>query len=198
MVSRKSFIITALIINLTICLTLCVVLFTDKDRNHRTGEAVGSTAVNHAETSEDILLDNKENEITELSESSDNSEIQSSREQEIVSSRRAEETTTKIIESQVASDTQPITYKNSQATTIPQIPLNQTVPDETTLAGTMVVINSSCNIRSSADVGGNVVGTANAGSHYRIEPSKCNSNWVAIYLDDMTLGYISTTFCSVN
>lgn len=200
--SRKSFIITALIINLTICLTLCIVMFTDRNRNDSTEKNSDKIKINQEENSGDIIMDNSETETTTLSEKSDNTESSRGSGQEGTQGSMIEgETTTKIIESQVGTDTQPITYKredDSGETTSPPSP-GQINPVETTpFTGTMAVINSSCNIRSNADVGGNVIGTANAGTSYRIEPTKCNSNWVAIYLDDSTLGYISTTFCSVS
>lgn len=199
MVSRKSFIITALIINLTICLTLCIVIFTDRNRNDGIKNDSDKDRVSQIENSGNIVMEHDE---TTLSEPVDTIEGNSSSEQGAYhDNENGEETTEKIIESQVAPDTQPITYKNvdkNGQTTVPTLS-GETTPIETTsFIGTMAVINNSCNIRSSADVGGNVVGTANAGASYRIESSKCNSSWVAIYLDDSTLGYISTSFCSIS
>ncbi|MDE7431307.1 MAG: SH3 domain-containing protein, partial [Lachnospiraceae bacterium] len=179
------------------CLTLCIVLFTDKNRNGNVKETSGTIADNSAENSGDITADNNESETTKHLEDTGNSGSKSDRDQVTTKeSSNYKETTTKIIESQVSADTPPVTYKNTENE-------NQTTSAETTsvgipFSGTTAVINSSCNIRSSADVRGNVIGTANAGTSYRIDPAKCNSDWIAIYLDDTTIGYISTIFCSVN
>lgn len=189
--SRKSFIITALIINLTICLTLCIVLFTDKNRNDNVKETSGTIADNSAENSGDITADNNESETTKHLEDTKNPENEGGEQITTKKSSNDKETTTKVIESQVSADTPPVTYKNTENE-------NQTTSAAIPFSGSMAVINSSCNIRSSADVGGNVIGTANAGTSYRIEPAKCSPNWIAIYLDDNTIGYISTTFCTVN
>lgn len=188
--SKKSFIMTALIINLTICLTLCIVVFTDKDKADDKSKAT-------VEKSSDTLLESEENtSLEEQTSEFTTADIETS----------TKETTSKIVESQVSSETQPTTYKNSttaqtssghnvsEQTTVPVT----TVPQDTIqVNGSMAIINSSCNIRLTADVGGNVVGTANAGATYRIDASKCSSNWIAIYINDTTVGYISTTFCTI-
>lgn len=194
--SRKSFILTALIINLTICVTLCIVVFTGGNGNNGTGNHSDGAGVTVEEDSGKTTADKSEG-IT-LPEETDTTEEDSRPQQgEIHGGVTEKETSTKMTESQVATDTQPINYKNGEnngETTSGQ----ETPAGNGVYTGTTAVINSSCNIRSSADVGGNVIGTAGAGASYRIEPSKCDSNWVAIYLDDSTLGYISTSFCSVN
>lgn len=200
--SRKSFILTALIINLTICVTLCIVVFTGGNGNNDTGNHSDGTEVIIEEDSGKTTADKSEG-VT-LPEEADTTEEGSRPQQgDIQGNVTEKETSAKIIESQVATDTQPINYKNrenneettsSQETTSGQ----ETSAGNGGYTGTTAVINSSCNIRSGADVGGNVIGTAGAGASYRIEPSKCDSNWVAIYLDDSTLGYISTAFCSIN
>lgn len=190
--SRKSFILTALIINLTICVTLCIVVFTGGNGNNGTGNHSGRAEVTVEEDSGKTTADKSEG-IT-LPEETDTTE-EGSRPQQGDSNGGVteKETSTKMIESQVETDTQPINYKNPETTSG-----QETTAGNGAYTGTTAVINSSCNIRSSADVGGNVIGTAGAGASYRIEPTKCDSNWIAIYLDDSTLGYISTSFCSVN
>lgn len=190
--SRKSFILTALIINLTICVTLCIVVFTGRNGNNGTGDHSDRAEVIVEEDSGNNTADKSEG-IT-LPEKTDTTEEGSRLQQGDSNSGVTEkETSAKMIESQVETDTPPINYKNGETTTG-----QETTAGNIAYTGTTAVINSSCNIRSSTDVGGNVIGTAGAGSSYRIEPSKCDSNWVAIYLDDSTLGYISTAFCSIN
>ena len=169
--SRKNFIITALLINLTICITLCIVVFTDKDNNN-------STEI----TTENVV--EEENIVEE--ENSKNTNI----------------------ESQTQSDTPPVTYidyngitlNNQEDTTTEDNQEETTTPAETTVFvnGTMATIIQSCNIRSQADLSSGRIGTAILGSSYRIEPTLCFGNWTAIYLEDNTIGYVSTSFCSIS
>lgn len=191
--SKKSFIITALVINLTICLTMCVVLFTDKDRTDKS----------NSENS--TITDTKDNETTKPiptiqdSENSNTDHNTDNRSQEMsgddtTDNETLKGETTKITESQVSSDTQPITYKNNETTT------TGTSENETTgssIRGTTATINSSCNIRSSADVTGNVIGTANAGTTYKIDNAKCNNSWAAIILESGQIGYVAMSYCYI-
>lgn len=199
--SRKSFIITALIINLTICLTLCVVLFTDKDKTVRNED--GSNVVEDIqeddtttlpvptiqENSSDVFMEHNTMDINDNENTTDSQ------------NETVEGETTKIVESQVASETQPITYKNNGETTLPVINIEQetTLPQEPTVVvnGTTATIKSSCNIRSSADVGGNVVGTAGAGNTYSIDTTRCTGNWIAIQLENGTVGYVAASYCNI-
>ncbi len=182
--SKKNFILTALVINLTICLTLCIVLFTDKNttkgNNDKTvleNMSSNQTSDNENEFSDDITIHN----TTTSDKNTDSGE-----------------TTSKIVESQVSSETLPSTYNNN-TTPMTTIPEETTVPQETAIVinGTTALIKSSCNIRSSADVGGNVIGTANAGNSYTIDKAKCSSDWIAIYINAGTVGYISSSFCTI-
>lgn len=170
--SRKSFIITALIINLTICLTLCIVLFTDKNRNYSEKESVDSISDNQAGNTEDGRVENNENGTTPSSDDTDNIKTQSSGRQDINEGN---------------------SISNENQTTAPAMTSLGTAS-----MGTTAVINSSCNIRLTSDVSGNVIGIANVGESYRIEPTECDSDWIAIYLEDGTLGYISKNFCSIS
>ena len=178
--SRKNFIITALLINLTICVTLCIVVFTDKDN---TG-SVEPTKENIVEEENSKVLENEP------------------------STSKKEEETDNIGESQTQSDTPPVTYidyngitlNNQEDTTTEDNQEETTTPVETTVFvnGTMATIIQSCNIRSQADLSSGRIGTAILGSSYRIEPTLCFGNWTAIYLEDNTIGYVSTSFCSIS
>lgn len=185
--SRKSFIITALVINLTICLTMCVVLFTDKDRSDKSN------------SEDSVINDTKDNETThpiptiqDNENSSMNNNVNNSSTEMSGDKTTDNETlkgeTTKVIESQVSSETQPVTYNKNQ------------IKDETTgsnINGTTVTINSSCNIRSSGDVKGNVMGVANAGNTYKIDTEKSDDYWIAIILESGQIGYVYVSYCSI-
>ena len=207
--SRKSFIITALLINLTICLTLCVVQFTDKDKSEKADtqttlsemkgqvtdepqsdylnsdeESSDENGINKDSTLEDTTSSHQTTETTKNTAANDTTTVaqttQQTTQQATTEAPKEEESTTKLDLSQVFNPTGETTAFANE-----------------TVSGTTAVIISSCNIRSSADVAGNIIGTANIGSTYQIDASKCSSNWVAIYLEDATIGYISTSYCSV-
>lgn len=215
--SRKNFIITALLINLTICITLCIVVFTDKESNG----AIEQTKENVVEEENSKVLENdmKDDEVNDSEENSSDEEAyeeedtSTSKEVGVIidnetSTLKREEETSKIVESQVQSDTPPVTYidyngitlNNQEGTTID----NQeetTTPQETSIVvnGTMATITQSCNIRSQADMNSSSrIGTAILGATYRIEPALCSGNWTAIYLEDNTIGYVSASFCSIS
>lgn len=203
--SRKSFIITALLINLTICLTLCVVQFTDKDKSEK-----ADTQTTLSEMKGQVTDEPQSDYLNSDEESSDENGInKDSTLEETTSSHQ----TTETMKNTATNDTTTVAQTTQQATTeapkeeqsTTKLDLSQvfnptgetTAFANETVSGTTAVIISSCNIRSSADVAGNIIGTANIGSTYQIDASKCSSNWVAIYLDDATIGYISTSYCSV-
>lgn len=199
--SRKNFILTALIINFTICVTLCIVLFTGKDNNSSGSDKELKNDIQSEQSASDSP--GKDMETTpELI--TDGADTESQSEEQTLE----KEEDSKIVESQVQTDTQPSTYqKNEEQPTTQSGSEMTTVSTETTTQETAAIdmanvstatVKSSCNVRSSADTGGNVVGMASAGTVYRIEPSACNSNWVAIYLDDTTLGYVAASFCTLN
>lgn len=209
--SRKNFIITALLINLTICITLCIVVFTDKDNVENKGEIVvekDSSTILADENKEDS--NNSDKDITYNIENTteENSQETSSKTPGIIIDNTSEESTddetTKIVESQVHQDTPPATYidiigitlNNGEETTDQQT----TEPQEpVVIDGTIAVMTRGCNIRSSTDVNSdNKIGTAKAGDSYKIAKDKCASNWTAIYLDDNTIGYVSSSFCTYN
>lgn len=197
--NRKNFIITALLINFTICLTLCIGVFTDgesketnnkivteKDSSEESGE--GENVFNNNLSSEKVT---KGEETThKAAVILDNSESVS----------KTERDTEKIVESQVSQDTVPSTYINIDGITISNE--EQTTSQQETVPvinGDTAVIIQSCNIRSSTDMSSsNRIGTAQVGSYYTIAKDKCTDNWIAIYLNDGTIGYISSSFCSYN
>lgn len=191
--SKKSFIITALVINLTICLTMCVVLFTDKDRADRSNSENNTiTDTKDNETTKPIpIIQDSENSNTNHNTVNDSQEMSG---HDTTYNETLKGETTKVMESQVSSDTQPITYNNNETTT------TGTSENETTgssIKGTTATINSSCNIRSSADVTGNVIGTANAGTIYKIDNAKCNNNWIAVILESGQIGYVAESYCHI-
>ena len=74
------------------------------------------------------------------------------------------------------------------------------VEDETEtveVTGTLAYLRGGCNIRSYRNVADNIIGYASEGQTYRIEPSQCTASWVAIYVDDTTIGYIAADFCHI-
>ncbi len=175
--SRKNFIITALLINFTICVTLCIVLFTEKDDNLQEENTRDNMSVQESEADVD---------------SGQYTGNWSNRE----STSDKEDTEDKIVESQVSKDTQPATYNTSEQE-------SSTGIQETTTLGiyagaTKAFVNSSCNVRAGADVRSEVIGILNAGGEYRIEPSLCTESWIAVYINDTTVGYIGSSFCSVS
>ena len=203
--SRKSCIITALLINLTICLTLCVVQFTDKDKSEKADtqttlsemkgqvtdepqsdylnsdeESSDENGINKDSTLEDTTSSHQTTETMKNTATNDTTTVAQTTQQATTEAPKEEQSTTKLDLSQVFNPTGETTAFANE-----------------TVSGTTAVIISSCNIRSSADVAGNIIGTANIGSTYQIDASKCSSNWVAIYLEDATIGYISTSYCSV-
>ena len=190
--SKKSFILMALVVNLTICLTLCIVLFTDNDKTNTNNKTKAESSMSQEIKKDETPIDN---ETT--------SDYTIDAENTMEETSVTVETSTKVIESQVSTETQPHKYnKPSGAATTGESSSNQetTTPQQAagnTVNGTIAVISSSCNVRLSADVGANVVGTAKAGATYTIAPDKCNSNWIAIYLDANTIGYISSSYCTI-
>ena len=190
--SKKSFILMALVVNLTICLTLCIVLFTDNDKTNTNNKTKAESSMSQEIKKDETPIDNE-------TTSDYNMDSENIMEETSVT----KETSTKVIESQVSTETQPYIYnKPSGAATSGESSSNQetTTPQQAagnTVNGTIAVISSSCNVRLSADVGANVVGTAKAGTTYTIAPDKCNSNWIAIYLDANTIGYISSSYCTI-
>lgn len=190
--SKKSFILMALVVNLTICLTLCIVLLTDNDKTNTNNKTKAESSMSQEIKKDETPIDNE-------TTSDYNMDVENITEETSVT----KETSTKVIESQVSTETQPYIYnKPSGAATTGESSSNQetTTPQQAagnTVNGTMAVISSSCNVRLSADVSANVVGTAKAGATYTIAPDKCNSNWIAIYLDANTIGYISSSYCTI-
>ena len=190
--SKKSFILMALVVNLTICLTLCIVLLTDNDKTNTNNKTKAESSMSQGIKKDETPIDNE-------TTSDYNMDSENIMEETSVT----KETSTKVIESQVSTETQPYIYKKpSGAATTGKSSSNQetTTPQQAagnTVNGTIAVISSSCNVRLSADVGANVVGTAKAGATYTIAPNKCNSNWIAIYLDANTIGYISSSYCTI-
>ena len=190
--SKKSFILMALVVNLTICLTLCIVLLTDNDKTNTNNKTKAESSMSQEIKKDETPIDNE-------TTSDYNMDSENIMEETSVT----KETSTKVIESQVSTETQPYIYnKPSGAATTGKSSSNQetTTPQQAagnTVNGTIAVISSSCNVRLSGDVGANVVGTAKAGATYTIAPDKCNSNWIAIYLDANTIGYISSSYCTI-
>ncbi len=201
--SRRSFIITALVVNLTICITLCIVMFTGNE----------SKANDNVREDEEAILSETRPGNQSIVNIEDISEVMSGDEDNI---GQDESTTEKLIESQVQTDTQPYNYKSETSdenliqgsgqreeetaqplTTEPQS--SEQIKEEQTVAvnGTVAVVKNGCNIRSDRDVGNNIMGTARAGDRYNIEPSGCTKHWIAIYVSDGQIGYISTTFCDI-
>lgn len=185
--SRKNFIVTALIINLTICLTLCVVLFTDKNPSDK-----------------NITENNESTQILENSTTTGNGEITAEETTgDTIEGNITEEKTTEAqtTENRYQPSTVPQPATNNQTTTLPVIQMEQptTAPQETTVAinGTTATIKSSCNIRSSTDVGGNVLGTAGAGNTYVIDTARCTENWIAIQLGNGEIGYVASSYCDI-
>lgn len=213
--SRKNFIVTALVVNFAICVTLCIVLFTGNvgDRQNSNHNESTVSNINNERPGNQAIVN-----IEDITETTD------------LIPGNNEETTAIIIESQVQTDTQPYNYREqtsdtalahqntgqgtqqgelpqdtwqtqtpqqSQETWQPQT--TQKAKEEQTIAvnGTTAVITGSCNIRSNKNVGNNIIGSARAGETYRIEPSQCTANWIAIYVNASTLGYVSTAFCSI-
>lgn len=196
--SRKSFILTALVINLTICLTMCVVLFTDKDNtDKRNSEVKVITDTHNKETTNPIpiIQDNENSNI-------DNSNIDNSYEENFGDDRTttynqtSKGETEKVVESQVSSETQPKTYKKNE-TTNTNINTTENETTSVNIKGTTATINSSCYIRSNADVSGNMLGTANAGTTYNIDATKCTDSWIAIIMDSGQVGYVAASYCTI-
>lgn len=181
--NKKSFILIALVINITICITLCVGVFTEKD-NRESGK-MNNTGIPEVEKTE---------ETTSAYVESDTSEETVKESPDITTENTSKQ------ESQVeTSETVPITYNLSIETTTPETTTQivTTSPQETVVVnGTTAVVNSSCNIHSVADTGNNI-GVANAGTTYPIDTTKCTPNWVAIILPDGSTGYVASSFCTI-
>lgn len=215
--SRKNFIITALLINLTICITLCIVVLTDNDNND-IDKVSTKEVIEEEENTKDFSKENKQTEDIEDTKDTDSTSEEDSSSYEIgvildnesdSSENKEDESDTEIIESQVQSDTPPVTYinyngitlSNQEGTTINNQEETTKPQEETTIVvnGTNATITQSCNIRSQADMSSSSrIGTANVGSNYKIEPQLCSQNWIAIYLEDNSIGYVSSSFCVIN
>lgn len=65
------------------------------------------------------------------------------------------------------------------------------------LSVSKVVINKSCNMRHSPDTNDTVFGNAPAGQTYKYNKSESDENWYAIYLEDGSMAYISTSYASI-
>lgn len=158
--SKKSFIITALLINLTICITLSVVVLTDKK--------------------DDKVLDNA-NYVN-----NEQSEIEKDSSQKQTNGKLPENETTTEEEKQVSVEaTQPTTVNRNQE-------------DETTEAGSTAYVVESKRIRTDKSTSSDTLGYTTVGATYRIEPSKSDANWVAIYLDENTLAYVASDGVVIN
>ncbi len=206
--SKKSFILLALIINLTICITLCIVLFTGtagkiaenniKDEGKENSENIQENIPDEKESTSERpsnqAIVNIEDATIPEEENSDNADS------------TGENGSESIVEMQVETDTIPYNYKNDNeemANDIDHQSENaQTgiVEDETEtveVTGTLAYLRGGCNIRSYRNVADNIIGYASEGQTYRIEPSQCTASWVAIYVDDTTIGYIAADFCHI-
>lgn len=220
--SKKSFILLALIINLTICITLCIVLFTGtagkiaennikdegKENSENIQENIPDEKENTSERPSNQAIVNIEDATIPEEENSDNADS------------TGENGSESIVEMQVETDTIPYNYKNDNEEMANDIDHEENVHDENEqivdsqsenaqtgivedetetveVTGTLAYLRGGCNIRSYRNVADNIIGYANEGQTYRIEPSQCTASWVAIYVDDTTIGYIAADFCHI-
>lgn len=159
---------------------MCVVLFTDKDKTDKSNSEVKVITNTHNNETTNPIPTIQDNENSNIDKSSG----EMSTDEKTTNNQTLKGETQKVVESQVSSETQPKTYKN----------------DETTSAyikGTTATINSSCFIRSSADISGNVLGTANAGTTYNIDVLRSNESWLAIVMESGQVGYVAASYCTV-
>lgn len=211
--------------NLTICITLCIVVFTDEDKNtdnkgeivvekdssEEYGENVFNNDLDEEKSSEDVsgndITNDSSNNLSDKNSDESTDEVVSYTPSVILdnsdsNNKKDDEETDKIVESQVQQDTTPVTYINIDGITLnneEQTTESQETETTPIINGDTAVITQSCNIRSSTDMdNSNKIGTAQVGSYYRIAKDKCTANWTAIYLEDNSIGYVSSSFCSYN
>ena len=225
--SKKSFILLALVINLTICISLCVLLLTGKagktdsgimknSENRQIDKEVDDTASQNEMASErpsNQAIVNIE-DTTVLTEESGSDHHDSSDDNSNFADGNHQEDHTeseKIVEEQVETDTTPYNYKNDKPKETSNendehhdeqsegrdLDENGEENETVEVGGTVAYLLGGCNIRSYRDVGDNIIGYANEGESYQIEPSQCTESWVAVYIDDTTIGYIATSYCSI-
>lgn len=171
---------------------MCVVLFTDKDKTDKSNSEVKVITNTHNNETTNPIPTIQDNENSNIDKSSG----EMSTDEKTTNNQTLKGETQKVVESQVSSETQPKTYKNNEST---DRNLN-TSENETTSAyikGTTATINSSCFIRSSADISGNVLGTANAGTIYNIDVLRSNESWLAIVMESGQVGYVAASYCTV-
>ena len=245
--SKKSFVLLALIMNTTICITLCIVLFTGTagkiSRNNIDNNDVENSKSlsdheretekeSHAERPsnqaivniEDATMPGEEIETVDdaISEGENGDTIPEENTSEDETDPNVSNDSESIVEVRVESDTTPYNYKNNhqEETTDPideggsvnenggqngdaqggNNEAGEIIEDDTDpvpVNGTIAYLRGGCNIRSYRNVADNIIGYANEGETYRIEPSKCTATWVAIYVDDTTIGYLAADFCRI-
>lgn len=180
--SKKSFILTALILNFLICLTICIM-------------SIYNPPKEKLEDSKNVAVKDT-NKIEDEVDSEDESY---SKEDNTTSSEEKESTLNKTSQENTTSQI------TSHETTTPQITTSQTTApqpntQETTtqvINGTKAVIISSVNVRSTPDVSGEVIGVAKTGNVYSIDKARVTDNWIAIVFDNNVVGYISDKFCNI-
>ncbi len=184
--SKKSFIITALLINLTICITLSVVVLTDKKDNK-----AGNNA--NYENNEQSEIEKDSNQ--EIQEELHNSEVKvfdDNNMDEIGES--PVQTNDKLPESETTTEEEKqVSVEATQPTTV-----NRNQEDETTESGSTAYVVQSKRIRTDKSTSSDTLGYTTVGATYRIEPSKSDANWVAIYLDENTLAYVASNSVVIN
>lgn len=189
--SKKSFILTALVINLTICITLCLVSYTEKDsKSTEVNEVTKELASDEVENSWDTTSPDEEKDKETSSDKDESITVEEKTSTEDNTSKQEESSTTK--ESETESQSVPTSFNLSLE------PEENTQPEETVAVnGTTAVIKNSCNIHEIADVGHNI-GVANAGTSYKIDKAKCTENWIAIILQDGSTGYVAASYCTIS
>lgn len=159
--------------NLTICLTMCVIVFTSKDKkDHETNQQVEETT----------HLQEKENVVKE--------ETTTKKKVEKESTSNKTETTgdnhSTIIEKPAESENG--NQEQESETTIHEV--------QNPVGSSTTRVTSSCNVHTEAEVSSPVVGTTDTSVEYSVDLSKSNDNWVAIVFNG-TLGYISAGYCQL-
>ena len=164
---KNNFIITAMIVNLTICITLCLVSFVSKDDSDKSSqsnkeqlEILESVDSKRPSNQSQVEID----ETTSPEESQEESQEETTPEETTTGEAVREETTTEVQTTEAPSDSK------------------------------KVYMTSDCNIRAKADTDSEKVGRASKGETYSYDPELSNDEWVAIKRSDGSTAYVGRSY----
>lgn len=199
--SKRTFIILGLTVNLLICITISVMHFTNQENGqaetttmNQLKEESLSTAAPTESVTEITMMQSQTEPSTEVQPTQSQTESPT----EVSETQGQTEPSTEVqpTQSQTESSTglqptQPQTERPHENMTTQ----SSTVPSYVQ-GYTKVQIQSSCNIRTAPDVNATMLGTARVGQQYALITTKCDDYWLAISYNGVT-GYISNDFAQL-